>query len=136
MINNAHDQLVNNPNLSKQYESNTKIPDDHRVTRIGHFLRKYSIDELPQLWNILQGHMTLVGPRVLGDVEYGWYGRYGTKILSVKPGLTGLAQVKNRGGGIHRRIACDLYYLKNRNILLYFYILIHTVYIVIIGTGK
>jgi len=136
MVINAHEQLLNDHELASSYEKYNKVPNDPRITRIGNLLRKHSIDEIPQLWNVLKGDMTLVGPRVLGNIELKWYGDYGKKILSIKPGLTGLAQVKNKPGEIHRRIACDLHFIRNRNICYYFFIIYLTIITAIVGNNR
>jgi len=136
MVTDAHVMLNKNKEFAASYNSNGKVEHDPRITLLGRFLRKYSLDELPQLFNVLAGDMTLIGPRVLGDIELTWYGRYQQKVLSVKPGLSGLAQVTGRSNlRMEKRIACDLYYIKNQNILLDTYILYRTAVVVILGKG-
>ncbi len=136
MVNNAHEMLKNNKQLTDSYNAGGKVDQDLRITRLGAFLRKYSLDELPQLYNVLKGDMTLVGPRVLGDIELSWYGRYQKKVLTVKPGLSGLAQVFGRSNlSIEKRIACDLYYIRHQNILLDIFILFRTAVVVVLGKG-
>ena len=113
-----------------------KFDDDPRVTRVGKILRKTSLDELPQLFNVLKGDMTLVGPRpeALNVVEL--YDETHKKRLQVKPGLTGLQQIRCRGTtSMQERLKYDLQYIKHRSLLLDFVILFRTVFVVILGTG-
>lgn len=95
-----------------------KMKDDPRVTKIGKFIRKTSIDELPQLWNVLKGDMSLVGPRPPLVREVYEYSEYDKQRLYVKPGCTGLWQVSGRNHiGFNEMVALDLEYINNRNIL-------------------
>src|SRR5690606_33659060 len=84
------------PDLEKELKVNHKLKDDPRITRIGHVLRKYSLDELPQLFNVLLGQMGLVGPRMISAEEVEKYGQHRLNLLTVKPGITGLWQVSGR----------------------------------------
>ena len=114
-----------------------KIAGDPRVTRLGRLLRKYSLDELPQLWNVLKGDMTLVGPRPhpLDDVEL--YGPEHHKRLEVKPGLTGLWQVTARTNpSFEMCMALDLGYIQQWSLLLDFRILMKTIPAVLAGEGQ
>jgi len=100
---------------------------DRRITAVGAFLRRYKLDELPQFWNVLTGDMSLVGPRPIVRAELLRYGRDASKYLAVKPGLTGLWQIKGRSDTTYRRrVAMDRYYVQNRNILLDIYIVAAT----------
>ena len=136
MVVNAHEIILNDPQLLDEYKRNLKIEQDPRVTRCGWFLRKTSLDELPQLVNILRGEMSFVGPRMLGDLELARYGDSQEKVLSVKPGLTGLWQVSGRHTvSFERRIALDLFYVDHWNLLMDFAILLKTVPAVISGKG-
>ena len=113
-----------------------KLDDDPRVTRVGKILRKTSLDELPQLFNILKGDMTLVGPRpeAMNVVEL--YNEQHKGRLQVKPGLTGLQQIACRGTtSMQERLEYDLHYIKHRSLLLDSKILLKTVSVVILGTG-
>jgi lipopolysaccharide/colanic/teichoic acid biosynthesis glycosyltransferase len=95
----AEKELLADPELKNFYVQNDyKIPLelDPRVTRVGRFLRKSSLDELPQLFNVIAGTMSLVGPRPIVREELHWYGRQATLLLSVKPGITGPWQVQGR----------------------------------------
>ena len=115
------------PELVKQYrEDGDQIIDDPRITLIGHFLRKTSLDELPQLFNIVKGDISLVGPRALQVEEWNLYDKKDL-ILAVKSGLTGLAQVSGRRDlpSIERR-KLDLYYVQNWSIWLDITIILKT----------
>lgn len=103
------------PEQKKEYAMNFKLKDDPRVTKVGKFLRKTSIDELPQLFNIFIGNMSIVGPRPIVEKELERYGKYKEKFLSVKPGLTGLWQVSGRSETTYEeRVALDMKYIDNR----------------------
>jgi lipopolysaccharide/colanic/teichoic acid biosynthesis glycosyltransferase len=96
MVPDADAILQNDRELRQEYEKEFKLRRDPRVTRLGATLRSYSLDEFPQLLNVLYGDMTLVGPRMISPPELSRYGSRGAKLLSVKPGLTGLWQVSGR----------------------------------------
>ncbi len=119
---------MNHPELIKKYRKNGDyLPRDPRVTRIGRFIRKTSLDELPQLWNVIRGDISLVGPRALVPGELKTYGDR-SLLLVVKSGLTGLAQVSGRRDlSFEERRALDLYYIKNWSLTLDFQILLRTV---------
>ncbi len=113
-----------------------KLTNDPRVTRVGRFLRKLSLDELPQLVNVLKGEMSLVGPRPCLPYEYDLYKGWHRKRNSVRPGITGLWQVTGRSEVLFEdMILLDLYYIYNRNLLLDIAILFETVYVVLAGKG-
>ncbi|MEM7771472.1 MAG: undecaprenyl-phosphate galactose phosphotransferase WbaP [Cyanobacteria bacterium P01_E01_bin.6] len=124
------------PELRKDWEADHKIKNDPRVTRIGRLLRRTSLDELPQLWNILRGEMSLVGPRPIVDEEI-W--RYGDKLplySKVTPGLTGMWQVSGRNNiSYEERVNLDAYYVRNWSVWLDIYILLKTVWVVMVGEG-
>ena len=106
--------LEDQPELKAELENNFKIKDDPRVTRLGKILRKYSLDELPQLINVLRGEMSLVGPRMISPPEMGKYGKWGMNLLTVKPGLTGLWQVSGRSDiDYQERVRLDMHYIRN-----------------------
>ena len=112
MVQNAHQLMTADAALREEYARNLKIKNDPRITAVGRILRKTSLDELPQLFNVLKGDMSLVGPRMLGDIELAKYGMHQAKVLSVKPGITGLWQISGR----HRtsfedRIRLDMEYI-------------------------
>jgi len=113
-----------------------KLDNDPRVTRVGKILRKTSLDELPQLFNILKGDMTLVGPRPEVMNVVGLYGEEHKRRLQVKPGLTGLQQISCRGTrSMQERLKYDLHYIKHRSLLFDAKILLKTVFVVLAGTG-
>ncbi|WP_455661709.1 sugar transferase [Pradoshia sp.] len=116
MINNAEGLLDSLLDQNEASGALFKMKDDPRVTKIGHFIRKTSIDELPQLWNVLKGDMSLVGPRPPLPREVESYTEYHKQRLSVVPGCTGLWQVSGRSSvGFETMVELDLYYIRNRN---------------------
>ena len=128
--------FVEDPLLKAEWERSHKLCRDPRVTRIGHLLRVSSLDELPQLFNVLSGSMTLVGPRPIVMREISQYGRFFSYYLSVKPGLTGLWQVTGRSSvSYQRRVAADILYVRTRSLGLDFRILLATVPAVLLGWG-
>lgn len=113
-----------------------KIVDDPRVTGVGRFLRKSSLDELPQFINILKGDMTLVGPRPSLKYEYKYYDDWHKKRVRVKPGLTGLWQVSGRSNvTFQEMINLDLYYIENWSLILDIKIILRTIPVVLFGKG-
>ena len=136
MIPNADAYLQAHPQLKHTYLQNMKLEQDPRITRVGRFLRKTSLDELPQLFNILIGQMSLVGPRIIHPSELSRYGVYASKRLSVKPGLTGLWQISGRQHvSYEERIVLDMYYIDHRSILFDLLILVKTLKVFVIHTG-
>lgn len=128
--------LATDPVRRAEWEKDRKFQDDPRVTKFGKFLRRTSLDELPQLFNILTGSMSLVGPRPVTEPELVKYGKYKDYVLSVTPGLTGMWQVSGRSDtGYEERISFDTYYIQNWSIFLDIWILIKTVWVVINGKG-
>ena len=119
--------LNNDNNLKKEFEENHKLKKDPRITNIGKLLRKSSLDELPQLINVLRGEMSIVGPRPIVKDEKKKYGKNLKKVLSIKPGITGLWQVSGRNNLTYKkRVMLDLNYVSNYNLLLDIRILIRT----------
>jgi len=113
-----------------------KLENDDRITAVGAFLRRFSLDELPQLWNVLRGQMTLVGPRPPIPYEVEWYPPRWLERLSVKPGLTGLWQVSGRNELDYREmVELDLEYVQRRSLWLNATILARTVKVVLTGRG-
>ena len=124
------------PELKAEWIRNHKLRNDPRITRVGRFLRRTSLDELPQLWNVIRGEMSLVGPRPIVREELMRYGRNSQSYLCVKPGITGLWQVTGRNDtDYRRRVAIDVYYVRKQNLLLDMYILIKTTRVVLAGDG-
>jgi lipopolysaccharide/colanic/teichoic acid biosynthesis glycosyltransferase len=110
----ADQVLTGNPALQREFERNFKLKDDPRVTPPGRFLRRTSLDELPQLWNVLKGEMSLVGPRMISPAELVKYGDAAWIFHCVKPGLTGYWQIYGRQNVSYtRRVEMDLYYVQN-----------------------
>lgn len=130
------DYLAQHPDLREAWERDQKLRYDPRVTRIGRFLRRTSLDELPQLWNILRGEMSLVGPRPIVDEEIPRYGDKFPLYTKVIPGLTGLWQVSGRNNITYEeRVSLDAYYVRNWSVWLDVYILMRTVWVVLTGEG-
>ncbi len=128
--------LQNDPAMRQRFEENFKLKSDPRVTKIGSRLRKHSLDELPQLFNVLIGQMTLVGPRMITAEELAKYGEHQAMLQSVKPGLTGYWQVNGRQNiGYRQRVEMDLYYIANWSLSLDFRILVATPWRVVKGEG-
>ena len=124
------------PELIKKYRDNGDfLPDDPRITGIGRVLRATSLDELPQLFNVIRGDISLVGPRALVPGELRDYGDR-SLLLSVKSGLTGLAQVSGRRDiSFEERRALDLYYVQNWSLKLDFSIMLRTIGVVFTRKG-
>lgn len=121
---------------NEEWRAGRKIQCDPRITPVGRWLRRFSLDELPQLWNVLDGSMSLVGPRPIVREEEKRYGKYSDSIHSIKPGITGLWQVSGRNlTTYHRRIAINLYYVRHKSWKLDLWILCKTVWAVIGGYG-
>ena len=136
MIPNADTYLELHPELKLKFGENMKLQHDPRVTRFGSFLRKIYLDELPQLFNVFVGHMSLVGPRAIHQGELTLYGEYAEKRHSVKPGITGLWQISpDRHKCYEDRIPLDMQYIDSRSLFLDFIILIKTLKVFIIPTG-
>lgn len=128
--------LESDPVAKAEWDKDFKLKNDPRITKIGHFIRKTSLDELPQLWNVLKGEMSLVGPRPIVEVELERYGKYVDDYLSVKPGLTGLWQISGRNDISYQdRVLLDVEYVKNQSFFGDLVILAKTAYVVIRGKG-
>lgn len=128
--------LAANAEAKQEWELTQKLRDDPRVLPIGHWLRRSSCDELPQLWNVIRGDMSLVGPRPVVPKEIARYGCAAERYESVRPGMTGLWQVSGRSNtSYEERVALDEYYVENRSGWLDFYILIRTAGTLLLGEG-
>ena len=131
MIPGADEWLEQNPAAHTEYRKQYKLPADPRVTRIGGWLRRTSLDELPQLINVLRGQMSLVGPRIITPPELSHYGDHAAKLITVIPGLTGWWQVSGRSGVSYaERVRLDMWYIDNRTLRLDWRILIRTIAVV------
>jgi len=136
MVRDADAKLALDPELMRAYEEQFKLKSDPRVTSLGRWLRKYSLDELPQLFNVLRGQMSLVGPRMITAPELGKYGSHQELLLSVKPGLTGYWQIKGRQDVSYaERVQMDVHYIANWSLTLDILILLKTPVRVIFGRG-
>lgn len=117
MVVNGDEVLAQQPELLAEWKTNHKLKKDPRITGIGHFLRRTSLDELPQLINVLLGQMSLVGPRMITPEEADKYGNMKYNLLTVKPGLTGLWQVSGRSDlSYDERVRLDMHYIRNYSI--------------------
>ncbi len=115
-----HELLKNNPELKNEWEKNFKLKNDPRITPIGSFLRKTSLDEFPQFWNVLKGDLSVVGPRpVIQDEIVKYYGDKAAFVLSIRPGLTGLWQVSGRSNTSYDvRVSLDEEYINKQSLAL------------------
>jgi len=128
--------LDRNPELAREWRLTHKLRGDPRITRVGRFLRKTSLDELPQLWNVLRGDMSMVGPRPIVREEVAKYGPAFALYSQVLPGLTGLWQVSGRNDThYHRRVELDSHYIRHWAPWLDGMILLQTVRVVLRGHG-
>jgi Undecaprenyl-phosphate galactose phosphotransferase WbaP len=129
--------LASDPEARAEWEQDHKLRNDPRVTPLGGFLRKSSLDELPQLFNVLRGEMSLVGPRPIVEAEVPKYGRRFRAYCAVKPGITGLWQVSGRNDTTYRtRVALDCLYARRRTLWLDAYIIACTVPAVLTRRGS
>ena len=128
--------LAKNPEACKEWEESFKLTNDPRVTKLGAFLRKTSLDELPQLWNVLMGDMSLVGPRPIVTKEIERYGDYIREYYMVPPGITGMWQVNGRSDTTYEeRVAMDTWYVRNWSVWIDLVYLFKTVKTVFTGKG-
>jgi lipopolysaccharide/colanic/teichoic acid biosynthesis glycosyltransferase len=125
---NGDEILANHPELKLELEMTHKLKDDPRVTRVGKLLRKTSLDELPQLFNVLIYQMSLVGPRIIHPDEMQMYAKWGLNLLTVRPGITGLWQVSGRSDISYReRVRLDMSYIRNWSIWMDLQLLFRTI---------
>jgi len=128
--------LDEHPELQEEWQRDHKLRYDPRITRIGRFIRKTSLDELPQLWNVLRGDMSLVGPRPIVTAEIAKYGPYYELYTMVTPGITGLWQVSGRNNTTYEeRVQLDAYYVRNWSLWMDLYLLLRTIRIVLFAEG-
>jgi len=128
--------LASDPELRKDWMANHKLRNDPRITRVGKILRRSSLDELPQLWNVIKGEMSLVGPRPIVHDEIAKYKEAYTWYAKTTPGVTGLWQVSGRSRTTYpERVAYDTFYVRNWSIWLDIYLLAKTVTVIFSGDG-
>jgi Undecaprenyl-phosphate galactose phosphotransferase WbaP len=128
--------LARDPEARAEWEATHKLKSDPRITRMGRFLRKHSIDEIPQLLNVLRGEMSLIGPRPIVEDEIAMYGHFYKLLSSVKPGMSGLWQVSGRSDTDYsERVALDVYYIQSWSIWLDLHILFRTAGVALGGNG-
>lgn len=136
MVSNADDMLLDlmatSPQLREEFKDNFKLKKDPRITGIGKFLRLTSLDEFPQFWNVLKGDMSVVGPRPLVPEELHKYGQHMDKVLTIRPGITGLWQVSGRNDIPYPlRVQMDVYYVNFRTFWLDLWLIFKTLGVII-----
>ena len=128
--------LTRDAQARDEWSRDQKLRSDPRVTWAGRFLRRTSLDELPQIFNVLLGDMSIVGPRPIVAQEAGRYGRYINDYCSIRPGITGLWQVSGRNSTTYRRrVACDVTYARSKSLATDLMIIARTIPTVLIGRG-
>lgn len=133
---NGDEILTGHPELKDELARNHKLKNDPRVTRVGGFLRRYSLDELPQLINVIKREMSLVGPRMISPEEVAMYKQFDMNLFTVMPGITGLWQVSGRSDILYEeRVRLDMYYIRNWSIWLDLQLLFQTIPVVFKGHG-
>ena len=136
MVTNGDEILAQHPELKEELARNHKLKNDPRITKIGGFLRKFSLDELPQLFNVLTRDMSLVGPRMISPEEVSMYKQFDMNLLTVLPGITGVWQVSGRSDITYEeRVRLDMYYIRNWSIWLDLQLLFQTLPAVIKSRG-
>lgn len=131
------EMLLKNPAIKNEFESYQKISKDPRITQIGKFLRFTSLDELPQVINVLKGEMSFIGPRPILKEEINKYGLHFKEAFSVLPGISGLWQVNGRNKLTYeKRVAIDIFYSRNRNFYMDIGIVIKTIYVLFLPFGR
>jgi Undecaprenyl-phosphate galactose phosphotransferase WbaP len=130
------DYLAANPQMRAEWERSFKLKDDPRITRVGRVLRRLSLDELPQIWNVIRGEMSLVGPRPIVEAEVPLYGSSYERFSSMMPGMTGLWQVSGRSDtDYEERVAFDRFYNESWSVWLDLNILFRTFQVIFRGKG-
>lgn len=128
--------LADNPALKEEWDRDHKLKDDPRITRVGHFLRRTSLDELPQLLDVVIGNMSLVGPRPIVEAERQKYGSVFNEYIRVRPGITGLWQISGRNDTTYaQRVSYDFFYVSNWSVWFDIWILVSTVPVVLFRKG-
>jgi lipopolysaccharide/colanic/teichoic acid biosynthesis glycosyltransferase len=136
MVTNGDEVLDQYPELKEELARNHKLKNDPRITRVGAFLRKFSLDELPQLFNVLKRDMSIVGPRMISPEEVSMYKQFEMNLLTVLPGITGLWQVSGRSDiSYDERVRLDMYYIRNWSLWLDLQLLFQTIPAVLKGRG-
>lgn len=131
-----NDLLASDPKLKKEWEEKFKLKNDPRITPLGKFLRKTSIDELPQFWNVVRGEIAVIGPRPIVKDEIKYYGEHFSVFSRVKPGITGLWQVSGRSNTSYEsRVNLDLYYVNNWSVWMDYFIFLKTIKEVLLRNG-
>ncbi len=126
------EMIADCPQMRQEFEDNFKLKKDPRITRMGRFLRFTSLDEFPQFWNVLKGDMSVVGPRPLVPEELHKYGDRIHKVLTIRPGITGLWQVSGRNDIPYpKRVKIDVYYAHRYNWFLDLWIILKTIAVII-----
>lgn len=129
--------LLENPEAAAAWARDRKLPDDPRITRIGGFLRRTSLDELPQLWNVLCGDMSFVGPRPVPADELSYYGKHAYAYLALRPGITGIWQVCGRNDVKYSsRVLMDVIYLRKMALWFDMGLILRTTLVVVRPTGR
>jgi exopolysaccharide production protein ExoY len=131
-------QLLQSDTIARaEWERDRKLANDPRITRIGRFMRRSSLDELPQLWNVICGDMSLIGPRPIVQAEVPRYGRYIADYMSTRPGISGLWQISGRNDvSYRRRVALDVAFARSQSLKLYLRILVLTLPAVLFQRGS
>ncbi len=133
---NGDEILAKYPDLQDELERTHKLKEDPRITRVGKVLRKFSLDELPQLFNVVRHEMSLVGPRMISPQEVNEYNQWGMNLLTIRPGITGLWQVSGRSDVTYdERVRLDMYYIRNWTVWLDIQLLLRTIPAVVFGKG-
>ena len=136
MAMNGDEILAQHPELREELAQNHKLKKDPRLTTVGAFLRKFSLDELPQVWNVLKRDMSLVGPRMISPEEMPMYKQFDINLLTVLPGITGLWQVSGRSDiSYAERVRLDMHYIRNWSLWLDLQLLFQTIPAVLKGRG-
>ncbi|MFV2044370.1 MAG: sugar transferase, partial [Anaerolineales bacterium] len=136
MVTNGDQLLAEHPQLQAELAENHKLKDDPRITRVGRFLRRFSLDELPQVFNVFKREMSLVGPRMISPEEMEKYDQWGINLLTVHPGITGLWQVSGRSDlSYEDRVRMDMHYVRNWSLWLDLQLLVQTIPAVLRARG-